>query len=559
MRPLALPAGLSLVLAAYLLDPLVRGTPGLRWSFAVASVGVLAWTAILYAKRRSRAPDARDRLADGSSAGGPDAHGRLADGSSVGGPGTGLTLELAIRRPHWIQLLAQGSVLAWWGWHVRAVYEFAPFILAQLALAVAVESLFGLTRRGRCTLGFGPVPVVFSLNLFLWFHLPWFFFQFAMVVLVYVGKEFVRRQVDGRSRHIFNPSAFALAIASLALIATGQTEITQGVEIAQSQYVPPHIFLVIFLAAFPGQLLFGVATMTMPAVLVIYGFSAAYHAATGIFFFHDAYIPIAVFLGLHLLFTDPATSPRSELGRVVFGMLYGAGVVASVFALNAVGAPPFYDKLLPVPILNVLAPQLDRLASAVAGRLRIAWAAVPGAVPARRRFLTAGTWAAVFAVLSLGGVLGDDHPGQYYPFWRDACEVGSVAAGAGDGLIGGTRAQARACDYMGFMQQNFCDRGSGWACNEFGVFLAQADRDYRGAAREFDQACARGFDPGCANLRVLLDGDDAPGDDAFVRAPPPTSEMPLVLRGSKGPVAEREFDALVALACQRGWREWECR
>lgn len=522
--PLALPAGLALVLAAFLLDPLIREHPGLLWSFATASAGVLAWTVVLYARERKRPG------------------------------GLGLALEIAVRKPHWIQLLAQGSVLAWWGWHVRSVYEFAPFIVAQLVLAVAVESLFSLTRRGRCVVGFGPVPVVFSLNLFLWFHLPWFFFQFAMVVLVYVGKEFVRRQVDGRSRHIFNPSAFALAIASLALIVTGQTGITQGVEIAQSQYVPPHIFLVIFLAAFPGQLLFGVATMTMPAVLVIYGFSAAYHAATGIFFFHDAYIPIAVFLGLHLLFTDPATSPRSELGRVVFGVLYGSGVVAGVFLLNAVGAPPFYDKLLPVPILNVLAPRLDRMARVLADRLRISWAASPGPVPAPRRIATAGTWAAVFATLSLSGGLGDDHPGQYYPFWRTACETGSSGA-----------AQERACDYMGFMQQNFCDRGSGWACNEFGVFLAEADRDYRGAAREFEQACARGFEPGCANLQALLEGqvlrDGADADFRaliFVRERPPPREMPLVIRGSKGPIVEREFDALVALACQRGWREWTC-
>ena len=233
--------------------------------------------------------------------------------------------------------------------------------------------------------GFGPVPVVFSLNLFLWFHLEWFFFQLAMVVLVYVGKEFIRWSVGGRMRHIFNPSAFALAVASLALIATGTTEITQGVEIAQSQYVPPHIFLVIFLAALPGQLLFGVATMTMPAVVTIWGFSAAYLAVNGEFFFYDAHIPIAVFLGLHLLFTDPATSPRSELGRVLFAVLYGTGVVASVFALNAVGAPPFYDKLLPVPILNLLAPALDRAADALAGRLGIAWAAAKEMVPARRR------------------------------------------------------------------------------------------------------------------------------------------------------------------------------
>ena len=514
MPALALPAGLALVLAAYLLDPLVRGTPGLLWSFAVAAAGVLAWTVALYVRHRKRTD--------------------------------GLTLKIAVRTPHWMQMLAQGSLLAWWGWHVRSVYEFAPFILAQLVLAVAVEGLFSLTRRGRYELGFGTVPVVFSLNLFLWFHLPWFFFQFAMVVLVYVGKEFVRRQVDGRSRHIFNPSAFALAVASLALIATGQTGITQGVEIAQSQYVPPYIFLAIFLAAFPAQLLFGVATMTMPAVFVIYGFSVAYYGATGIFFFQDAYIPIAVFLGLHLLFTDPATSPRSELGRVFFGVLYGSGVVASVFLLNAIGAPLFYDKLLPVPILNVLAPRLDRLARSVVGRRRIAWAASRGPVPARRRFLTAGTWAAAFTALSLSGGVGDDHPGQYYPFWHNACIAGSSEA-----------ARERACDYMGFMQQNFCDRGSGWGCNEFGVFLAEADRDYRGAAREFEHACARGFEPGCVNLQTILAGGGA-GTAALVRERPPPSEMPLVLRGSKGPVTERDFTALVALACQRGWRDWAC-
>lgn len=503
--PLALPAGLSLVLAAFLLSPLVREVPGLFWSFVVAPAALLGWTGYLFAKYR-RSPDA-------------------------------LKLEVVVRKPHWMQIPAQGSVFLWWGWHVRSVYEFIPFVLAQLVLAIAIESLFSLTRRKRCVLGMGPVPVILSLNLFLWFHLPWFFFQFAMVALVYVGKEFVRRQLDGHSRHIFNPSAFAMAIASVALIATAQTPITQGVEIAQSQYVPPYIFLAIFLAALPGQALFGVATMTMPAVLVIYGFSEIYFATTGTFFFHDAYIPIAVFLGLHLLFTDPATSPRSELGRVIFGVLYGSGVIGSVFLLNAIGAPSFYDKLLPVPILNLLAPKLDQVARSLAPRMRIAWAAVPGMVPARRRLGTAGLWAAIFATMSFTGRLGDDHPGQYYPFWADKCEAGIE----------------RACDYAGFMQWNFCDRGSGWACNEFGMFLAEADGDYRGAAREFDNACQLGFGAGCANLNAL-----AAGTTDFVHDTPPVAEMPLLLRGSKGPVRERDFGALVELACERGWREWTC-
>ncbi len=502
--PLALPLAVAVLLAAYPLHPQVRAVPALWASFAVAAVGVLAWTLWLKTRTRSR--------------------------------GERLSLDFRAVRPHWIQLLAQGTVLAWWGWFVRPVYEFAPFIVAQLLLAVAVEGLLNWTRRGRHTLGFGPVPVVFSVNLFLWFHLQWFFLQLAMVALVYVGKEFVRRTVDGRSRHVFNPSAFALAAASLALIATGSTDITQGVEIAQSQYVPPYIFLVIFLAALPGQLLFGVAAMTMPAVLVIWGFSAVHAGLTGEYFFHDAHVPIAVFLGLHLLFTDPATSPRSELGRVVFGVLYGGGVVASAHLLGAVGAPPFYDKLLPVPILNALAPSLDRLAGALAPRIGMAWAAAFGPVPVRRRIATAGLWAGAFTALMLTDTLGDDHPGQHYPFWAEACERGSV----------------RACDYTGIVLQGRCDRGSGWACNEFGMLMVERDADYAGAAGEFERACRLGLGRGCANLEAMAAGELG----GFGSDPPEISELPILIRGSKGPVRERDADALRALACERGWRDF---
>ncbi len=504
LRPLWLPIAAGTLLAAFLLHPEVRASASLRASFVGAIALVLIWSAWLAHQVRSR--------------------------------GKAVSLDFRAIKPHWIQLLAQGTVIGWWGWFVRPVYGFAYLIVAQLLLAIAVEALLNWTRRGRHTLGFGPVPVVFSLNLFLWFHVEWFFFQFAMVILVYIGKEFIRRELDGHSRHIFNPSAFALAVASILLIATGSTGITQGVEIAQSQYVPPHIFVVIFLAAFPGQLLFGVATMTMPAVLVIWGFSALHLGVTGEYFFYDAHIPIAVFLGLHLLFTDPATSPRSELGRGLFGLLYGAGVIGSVYALSAIGAPPFYDKLLPVPILNLLAPTLDRVARRVAPRLGAPWAAVPGLPPARRRVASAGAWAGAFVVVSLFGSVGDDHPGQYYPFWRGACENGSE----------------RACDYTGVMLQDFCDRGSGWACNEFGLLMAGRDADLLGAVGEFERACRLRHGAGCQNLEAVSRealwqlGRDTPG----------LSDLPILVRGSKGAVVEREPEALRALACERGWTEF---
>ncbi len=66
-------------------------------------------------------------------------------------------------------------------------------------------------RGGAATsLGFGPLPIVFSTNLFLWFRDDWFYLQFLLVAAGFLGKEFVRWEREGKSVHIFNPSAFSL-------------------------------------------------------------------------------------------------------------------------------------------------------------------------------------------------------------------------------------------------------------------------------------------------------------------------------------------------------------
>jgi Na+-translocating ferredoxin:NAD+ oxidoreductase RnfD subunit len=93
--------------------------------------------------------------------------------------------------------------------------------------------------------------------------------------------------------------------------------------------------------------------MTLAAVTTTYLFGLAYFAATGTYFFVDSYVPIAVFLGTHLLFTDPSTSPRSDAGRFIFGALYGLSVVGLYALLTAAGLPTFYDKLLQVPLMNL--------------------------------------------------------------------------------------------------------------------------------------------------------------------------------------------------------------
>jgi hypothetical protein len=218
------------------------------------------------------------------------------------------------------------------------------------------------SRRDVYTLGFGPVPVVFSINLFLWFKPDWFYLQFALVALGFAAKELIRWNKAGRRVHVFNPSSFPLAVCALVLLATGASDITWGREIASTQFYPPHMYLVLFLVALPGQFLFGVSTMTLSAVVATYAFGLLYFAATGIYFFYDSYIPIAVFLGMHLLFTDPSTSPQTELGRMIYGALYGLSTVALYQWLGSAGLPTFYDKLLQVPLLNLSIKGIDCLA-----------------------------------------------------------------------------------------------------------------------------------------------------------------------------------------------------
>src|SRR5262249_49946722 len=272
-----------------------------------------------------------------------------------------LTLEVSIRKQHWIQACAHTSIFLYWSTAWPLVAMWAPLILVQLVFAYCVDLLLAWSRRGEYTLGFGPFPLIGSINLFLWFKPDWFYLQLAMVALGIFAKEFIRWEKNGRSTHIFNPSSFPLAIFSLGLLLTKSTDITWGYDVA-TLLDAPYMYLVIFLVSLPGQFFFGVTTMTMTAVATTYLFSWFHYHATGTYFFPDTFIPIAVFLGMHLLFTDPSTAPRTDLGRVAFGVLYAASVILVFFFLERWGMPSFYDKLLGVPILNLMIQGIDRLA-----------------------------------------------------------------------------------------------------------------------------------------------------------------------------------------------------
>ena len=457
-RALMLPLACTAAVAAFVWLPAAQRSPSLAWSL-LGAAGVLAlWLVLLLLPAAAS--------------------------------GRRFTIVLQPRAQHYLQACAQASVLLYWGWHWRPVYDHLPLIAAQLLFAYVFDMLLAWSRRDSYVLGFGPFPIIFGINLFLWFVPDWFAFQFLLIAAGFGAKEFLRWEKDGRSAHVFNPSSLPLAVGSLVLLLTGATDLTLGQEIATTFDIPPYIGLWIFLIALPGQLAFGVAPMTLAATVTLFGLGAAYRAATGTYFFVDSYIPAAVFLGMNLLFTDPSTSPRTELGRIVFGVLYGLSVAALYAALEAAGAPTFYDKLLAVPLLNLSVQAIDRWARSDAVR-RIDPAALGRALSPRRRHLVyMALWTAAFLPINAAEGVGDVREAGL-PLWRHACDRGRL----------------EACRALAATYAPECVAGSPRACNELGILAADglASTPLR-APEAFARACGLGLPEGCANAEELASG-----------------------------------------------------
>lgn len=495
----AVPGALTLALLALSLLSRIRANGALAWSFWGAAAMFLAWQVFLAARAW------------------PD-----------GAPSLRITRP---RAQHYVQSLCQLGVYAYWGWYWPPVYDFVPLLVGQLAFAYAFDLLLAWSRREDYPLGFGPFPIVFSTNLFLWFKDEWFSLQFVLIALGFLGKAFVRWERDGKRVHIFNPSAFTLAVFSIALLATGTTSITWGQEIATTFGLGPRIYVVLFVIGLVVMYFFSITPVTMAAAATLFGASALYLAVTGVPYFVDSEIPSAVFLGLHLLVTDPSTSPRTPLGRAIFGVLYGLGVFALYAALGAFGLPTFYDKLLCVPFLNLAVPAIDRMVrnigtSPILSRLRL-----DGPL-GRGNLAHMAAWVALFGTMTAAGGTDGMHRGDALPFWEQACADG----------------RRQSCERLLRIEASYCSDNAAWACNELGRHsvegrLVPADLDR--ALAYFSRACEARFQAGCVNLL-----DPA----APARANPRAIDLRLLVREGGPNLVDMPEPDLYARACRHGWR-----
>lgn len=418
--------------------------------------------------------------------------------------GRTLTFEFVPRPVHYVQFAMHSAVYLYWGWYWREVYHDVSLIAAQIVFAYALDMLVCWSRRDEWVFGFGPVPIVMSTNLFLWFKDDWFFLQFLLIATGVLGKEFIKWKREGRLTHIFNPSAFSLCVFSVALIATGSTGITWGREIATTFERPPHIYLEIFLLGLVVQALFRVTLVTLSAAAALYVLNLWYTGMTGDYQFIANNIPVAVFLGLHLLTTDPATSPRRDLGKIIFGALYGAGVFGLYGILKLFGVPEFYDKLLIVPPLNLSVRLLDRLSEAFAARFS-SLAASLRSRPRQVNFAWMGVWACLFVTMTASGFLvkGVDHPGWNPAFWANRCQQGITSS----------------CATWANMLKLRCDEDkSAVSCLALARALDEGryiPRDESRSAAMFGRACDDGLQEGCLDLITFVKKG---GDKEFAKA-----------------------------------------
>ena len=495
LEAFAVPLALTTALLALTLVPRVRSHEVLTWSFWGAAAFLLVWQAVLAVQGRG-----------------------------------GTLLFPKPRAQHYVQSLCQFFVYVYWGWYWPPVYDYAPLLLGQLLFAYAFDILLTWSRREPFSVGFGPFPIVFSTNLFLWFKDDWFSLQFVMIGLGFLGKAFVRWNRDGKRVHIFNPSAFTLAVFSLVLLATGTTSITWGQEIATTFGLGPRIYLVVFTIGLVVMYFFAITPVTAIAAATLFGGSALYAAITGVPYFVDSDIPSAVFLGLHLLVTDPSTSPRTPLGRAIFGLLYGLGVFGLYALLGVLGLPTFYDKLLCVPLLNLSVPAIDRMVRALGERPLLTRLGLDGPL-GRANLAHMAAWVLFFGTMTAAGATDGMHRGDSLPFWQQAC----------------TENRPQACQRLLRIETSYCHDNTGWACNEVGRHyvegrLVPADLDQ--AFSYFSRACETRFQAGCVNL---LD----PSQPS--RANPRPLDLRLLVREGGPNLVDMSEPELFARACRHGW------
>ncbi|MBD91180.1 MAG: hypothetical protein CL940_12665 [Deltaproteobacteria bacterium] len=267
------------------------------------------------------------------------------------GEAPALSVRAQLRADLLVPIGIQTTLLTYWGLYYGPMAEHAVMIIASLAFAIGLDLLLRVLTRDEAVLHLATIPLVLSIHLFVWFEEQHEGLIFVIVAIALLSKVFIQRA----GRHIFNPSALGIALIGVTCYLA--PDALRYVDIAHALNTPPNMFEAILLLGLIAQLRAPIVLVSVSAAVVQY----LAIAVTG----GEALIPSVhwapVTLAIVLLATDPATIPRTGLGRILFGALYAALMIGLSLLLESNGISDFFTKVIPIPICNALAPVFDRL------------------------------------------------------------------------------------------------------------------------------------------------------------------------------------------------------
>ena len=264
-------------------------------------------------------------------------------------------VSFQVRPTHLVPAIVQLLILAYWGAHWSGVGRQLAWIPAQIAFAYGCDALFALSGADRWVVGVVPLPIVLSMNLFLWFDGDWFFFGYVLVALAVASRALLLR-ADGR--HVFNPSALAIGLFGAGFFAFPETY----VDISNQYSFAPNMWETLLLLSLLPLLRFDLVPMSLAAVIGL-GLPQLVSPRGP-----NPWQP-AFFLSLTLFAGDPATAPRTPRGRLLSGLVLGVLVGATSRLLVATHQHDFFSKVWPVVAVNLLALRFDRWGARLPARV----------------------------------------------------------------------------------------------------------------------------------------------------------------------------------------------
>lgn len=276
-----------------------------------------------------------------------------------------VTVSFAWNPKQLVQIAAQSTVLCYWALYFPGVAARWPFLLLQLGFTLAADFVCNWAFRGRLTAGSAVLPIVISINFFLWFDASNFGEGLAVFALAVLSKGLWRWKHDPE-RHIFNPSAIAVAIAGVYYFLSGKDTF-----IALDGFLglPPNMAEVVMLAGLLVQVAYDTGFTTLAALWTIL-IANLVTPVTGIH--QPSPFQVQTLIGITLFITDPKTTPRRALGRTLFGMTFGFLFVAwYLFSGWLMGNESYFTKVFAIPFANLLVPALERLAARLPERFSV--------------------------------------------------------------------------------------------------------------------------------------------------------------------------------------------